>query len=182
MSKIAGNDINNQSVITCYEPKKTTNIKIKMNTTLPTFNGRPESNVEEWIYAANRILDMGEYSDDEKVAIASNYLRDLALQDYLLHEQTFGKDNWKGFAAYMRKKYTPANQAQLIRDKIKNLKQITSVKDYYVEFRKLAIQAHGMNEEERLSWFISGLKRSIQIHVQLKECKTIEEAYDQANL
>ena len=82
----------------------------------------------------------------------------------------------------MRKKYTPPNHNQIIRNRIKNLKQITNVKDYYVDFRKLAIQAHGMNEEERMSWFITGLKPELARHVYLKRCKTIEEAYQEADL
>ena len=39
-----------------------------------------------------------------------------------------------------------------------------------------------MNEEERMSWFIGNLKPELAKFVYLKECKTIEEAYDQANL
>ena len=164
-------------------PRKENNkLKIKMSTTLPEFHGKPDSNIEEWLYAATRILDMANYTDREKVAVASNYLRDIALADYLLHEQMVGKESWDSFKEYMRKKYTPANHNQIIRQKIKNLIQITTVKDYYVEFRKLAIQAHGMNEEERMSWFIGNMKPELAKFVYLKECKTIEEAYDQANL
>ena len=162
--------------------KKSNQLKIKMNTTLPTFHGRPDNNIVEWLYAAKRFLDIGNYTDIEKVAVASNYLRDIAAQDYMLHEQTWGKDTWSSFTEYMRKKYTPANHKQIIRMKIKNLKQLTSVKDYYVDFRKLAIQAHGMNEEERMSWFVENLKPELAQHVYLKECTSIEDAYEQANL
>ena len=54
------------------------NLKIKMNTTLHTFNGRPDSNTDQWLYVSNRILAIINYSDEEKVAIATNYLRELA--------------------------------------------------------------------------------------------------------
>ncbi len=57
-----------------------------------------------------------------------------------------GKENWFQFVDYMRRKYTPANQGQIIREKLKNLKQITSVKEYYVDFRKLILQSTDMND------------------------------------
>ena len=157
-------------------------LKIKMNTTLPTFHGRPDSNIDEWLYALSRVLEAGGYSNQEKLAIATNHLRDIASSDYMLHEQRVVTISWNEFKEYMRKKYTPPNHNQIIRNKIKQLKQITSVKDYYIEFRKLAIQAYSMNEDERMSWFTEGLKPSLAKHVYLKECKTIEEAYEQADL
>ncbi len=82
----------------------------------------------------------------------------------------------------MKKKYIPANHSQVIRSRIKNLKQLTSVKDYYVEFRSLSIQAPEMNTDEKLDHFINNLKPELSKQVHLKECKTIEEAYDAAVL
>jgi hypothetical protein len=64
----------------------------------------------------------------------------------MLHEKMEGKENWFQFVDYMRRKYTPANQGQIIREKLKNLKQITSVKEYYVDFRKLILQSTDMND------------------------------------
>ncbi len=104
------------SVITDKQSRSSN--QIKMNTTLPTFHGRHDSNIGKWLYSANRTLEMAEYTDYEKVAIASNYLRDLAAQDYMLHEKMVGKENWFQFVDYMRKKYTPANQGQIIREKL----------------------------------------------------------------
>ena len=82
----------------------------------------------------------------------------------------------------MKKKYIPANHSQVIRSRIKNLKQLTSVKDYYVEFRSLSIQAPEMNTDEKLDHFINNLKPELSKQVHLKECKTIEAAYDAAVL
>jgi hypothetical protein len=128
-----------------------------MNTTLPTFNGRPESNVNEWLYSCKRILEYRNYDESRRVGLASSYLRDIASQDCILHEQTHGKNwTWSEFESYMRKKYTPANHNQILRNKLQNLKQITSVKDHYIE--KLAIQAANMNDDEKLDLFLKVLK------------------------
>jgi chromosome segregation ATPase len=174
--------LSNSTTESSLASSKNKAIKIKMNTTLQTFSGRPDDNINEWLYQTNRILEVGDYNDYEKVTIASSYLRELASQDYMLQEQATGKQTWKDFSEYMRRKYTPANLSQIIRDRIKNLKQIVGVKDFYVDFRKLSIQAPGMNEEERLSWFINGLKPSIAAYVNLQKPKDIDEAYDTAVL
>ena len=165
------------------EEELSSGLKIKMNTTLPTFNGRPESNVNEWLYAAKRMLEFGKYAEQTKVGIASNYLRELASQDYLLYEQTNGKHNsWEQFETYMRKKYTAPNHNQIIRNRMQNLKQITSVKDFYIDFRKLAIQASNMNDDEKLDIFLKGLKKDIAKHVNMKQVITLDKAYEEADL
>ena len=179
-------DYDNDSVILEEDSSKNKgkNIKVKLNITLPDFHGRPEENISEWLYGVQRSLEMASYNDKEKVALASSALRDLARSDYLAHEQELAiqnkKYNYQEFSEYMKKKYTPANHSEIIRDKIKNLKQLTSVKEFYVDFRKLAIQASGMNEEEKKSHFMNNLKPQIASWVKLKKCTTIEQAYDEA--
>jgi len=170
----AANDSSRSNNVT----DNTTAITIKMNTTLPTFNGQPESNVNEWLYSCKRILEYSNYDESRRVGLASSYLRDIASQDYILHEQTHGKHwTWSEFESYMRKKYTPANHNQIIRNKLQNLKQITSVKDHYIEFRKLAIQASNMNDDEKLDLFLKGLKRDIAKWVNMKKVTSLEKAF-----
>jgi chromosome segregation ATPase len=42
---------------TNYTARNSHQFKIKMDSTLPTFNGSPDSNVSEWLHATKRILD-----------------------------------------------------------------------------------------------------------------------------
>ena len=135
--------------------KKSSKIKLKINTTLPSFSGLPHQNINEFIHGSDRIFECGEYTDTEKVNAASSYLKGVAFSDWLLHEQEYGKQTWKQFCDYMKKKYTPTNHSQVIRSRIRNLKQITSVKDYFIDFRALCIQAQEMNADEKLDYFIS---------------------------
>jgi hypothetical protein len=162
--------------------KRSNKIKLKINTCLQTFSGLPHQNVNEYLHSADRVFDFGQYTDNEKVNVASSYLKGIAFSDWLLHEQENGKQTWKQFTDYMKKKYIPANHSQVIRARIKNLKKMTSVKDYYVEFRSLSIQAPEMNTDEKLDHFINNLKPELSKQVHLKECKTIEAAYDAAVL
>jgi len=82
----------------------------------------------------------------------------------------------------MRKTYTPTNFSQVIRERIKRLTQLTSVKDYYIEFRKLVMQLPSMSNEEKLSLFITGLREDERNYVQLQECKDLVSAYEKADL
>ena len=162
--------------------KKSSNIKLKINTSLPTFAGLPNQNIGEFIHGADRVFEFGEYSDSEKVNAASSYLKGIAFSDWLLHEQENGKQTWKQFCDYMRAKYTPYNHSQVIRSRIRILKQIGSVRDYYVDFRTLCVQAPEMNVDEKLDHFINNLKPEYSKFVKTKECKTLEAAFNAALL
>ena len=161
-------------------PARTQRIKIKMDATLNSFKGRPEENIGDWLYTLKRALDSGDYNSNEKLMIATNHLKDIALQDYMLRERMHGKDTWSGFCEYMKDKYTPANQNILIRERIKALKQTSSVEDYYIDFRKLALQSTSMTDEERMSLFLTNLKPSLSKYCFLQECKTLEQCYNTA--
>ena len=154
--------------------------KIKIDSNLSSFTGRPEENVSDWLYTLKRELDSGNYYSKEKLMIATNYLKDIALQDYMLRERMYGKDTWVGFCEYMTEKYTPANQNILIRERLKILKQTTSVENYYIDFRKLALQSTSMTDEERMSFFLANLKPSLSKYCFLQDCKTLDQCYSTA--
>ena len=146
--------------------------KIKIDSNLSSFTGRPEENVSDWLYTLKRELDSGNYYSKEKLMIA--------LQDYILRERMYGKDTWAGFCEYMTEKYTPANQNILIRERLKILKQTTSVENYYIDFRKLALQSTSMTDEERMSFFLANLKPSLSKYCFLQDCKTLDQCYSTA--
>ena len=160
-------------------------IKIDMRTTLPTFSGRPDANpnIGDWLFQSKKIMDLARYTDSQMVAVGTNHLKDLAAQDYILHEKMYGiHKSWSEFAEFMTKRYTPANHNHIIRGKIKSLVQITSIKDYYNEFRMLALQATDMNEAEKLNAFVNGMKPDIRKYVNMQLPKSLENAYDTADL
>jgi hypothetical protein len=165
-----------------YTARNSHQFKIKMDSTLPTFNGNPDSNVNEWLHSIMRILDACTYPGKEKVLLASNSLKELALQDYLIRERTVGKDTWASFIEYMRLKYTPPNHNQMIRVRMKALHQITSVKDYYMDFRMLSIQTDDMTDATRLGMFLDNLKPELSSYCYLNQVKTLDEAYNIALL
>ena len=168
-----------------YATTNSSAIQIEMRTSLPIFTGRPDANpnISDWIFQSKKIMDLANYTESQMVAIGTNHLKELAQQDYILYEKTNGiHKTWSEFSEFMIKRYTPANQNQLIRTKIKYLYQITSIQDYYNEFRKLVLQATDMNEAEKLNAFINGMKPGIRKYVRMQLPKSMESAYEAANL
>ena len=165
-----------------YTARNSHQFKIKMDSTLPTFNGSPDSNVSEWLHATMRILDACPYPGKEKVLLASNALRGFALQDYLIRERAEGKDTWLSFIKYMRTKYTPPNHNLIIRERMKSLHQVTSVKDYYMDFRMLSVQTDDMTDATKLGMFLDNLKPELSSYCYLNQVKTLDEAYNKALL
>ena len=165
-----------------YTARNSHQFKIKMDSTLPTFNGSPDSNVSEWLHATMRILDACPYPGKEKVLLASNALRSFALQDYLIRERTEGKDTWLSFIKYMRTKYTPPNHNLIIRERMKSLHQVTSVKDYFMDFRMLSVQTDDMTDATVLGMFLDNLKPELSSYCYLNQVKTLDEAYNKALL
>lgn len=151
-----------------------------MNNSLQTFSGQPFENVKEWIYTTNRMLEISPYSDKEKTLVASNYLKDLALQEYMLHEQAKGHMTWDNFKKFMKDRFTPKNQSEIIRNKMSTLKQLGNLKEYYIEYRKLANQLEDMSETDKIKGFVDGLKPSTSAWVRFSQKKSLEEAYEAA--
>ena len=128
------------------------------------------------------ILDACPYPGKEKVLLASNALRGFALQDYLIRERAEGKDTWLSFIKYMRTKYTPPNHNLIIRERMKSLHQVTSVKDYYMDFRMLSVQTDDMTDATKLGMFLDNLKPELSSYCYLNQVKTLDEAYNKALL
>ena len=60
------------------------------------------------------------------------------------------------------------------------LKQQGSLKEYFIEYKKLANQLDDMSETDKVINFIEGLKTSTAAHIRYKQKSTIEEAYEEA--
>jgi len=148
---------------------------------LTTFHGRPCENISDWLYYTNRVLIHTSHNDKEKVLLASSYLRDIAQQDYMLHEQAHANLTWSQFTEYLREKYTPKNHTTVVRRQLKSLRHLASVNEYYVSFRKLVNQLPNMSEEDRMINFIDGLKSKTRHHVRSEKPTNLDEAYDLAS-
>ena len=171
-------DSNIKSKISNNDTKE---LRKKLQSTLTTFHGRTGENKGDWLFYTNRVMEHSSHNDREKILLASSYLRDVAQQDYILYEQTHKNITWDEFTQYLKNKYTPKNNTTIIRKQLKELKHLTSVNDYFVSFRKLVNQLPNMSGEDRMIYFIEGLKFKMRKHVHSEKPKTLDEAFDLAS-
>src|SRR5215212_527670 len=83
---------------------------------------------------------------------------------------------WNDIGRLMMDVFKPVNALMLARNKIRNLKQFTSVEAYNQRFRELCIDITDMEEAEELDKYLAGLKPTIRMELVLKGISTITEA------
>ena len=82
-----------------------------INPTQPTFSGKPEENVDHWIYTTEQNLIMANIQEPDRVSYASTYLRDEALKYYrqlTASTTTTTPLTWNTFTTNMKSQFQPA--------------------------------------------------------------------------
>ena len=127
-----------------------------VNVTLPTYHGRPDENLETWAFTVQTQLEVRGVDDAAKVAVASGFLRDAALQWFYNHQNAAkqkgasatGIRTWSELIQGLRVAFQPADYQNLLRDRLRQLQQRgSSTLDYVTEFRNLNGQI--LNSAER---------------------------------
>ncbi|KAL2944660.1 Eukaryotic translation initiation factor 3 subunit G [Bienertia sinuspersici] len=72
----------------------------------------------------------------------------------------------------LRRQFLPNNTSWVAREKLRNLKHVTTIRDYVKEFMSLLLDIKGMSEEDKLFQFVSGLKPWAQ--VELRRQKVVD--------
>lgn len=147
---------------------------------IQTFSGENQESVVEWLFYTNRIVEMSNFNEHEKTFVVTKHLRGLAKQEYMLYEQSNGRLPWKRFMEFIKERFLPENQADILLSQIKKLKQTNTIKEYYIEFKKLANQLTQMPEEFKTNFFIDGLKPSTAAWVKFSKAISLEDAYKTA--
>src|SRR5690348_7767662 len=72
---------------------------------------------------------------------------------------------WDTLKTEITKIFTPANHGRVIRSKLRELKQTTSVATYNTEFLKLSMQLSDLEESEATLYYLTGIKEEIGNYV-----------------
>ncbi|KAL2925724.1 MAGUK p55 subfamily member 7 [Bienertia sinuspersici] len=75
-------------------------------------------------------------------------------------------ETWEGMKGELRRHFLPNNTSWVAREKLRNLKHVTTIRDYVKEFMSLLLDIKGMSEEDKLFHFVSGLKPWAQIELR----------------
>ena len=103
-----------------------------------------------------------------QLAVASSYLEGSAYVWFLKWSDDNPYGNFDQFLNALRVQFMPMNSEQDVRDRLRRLKQLSSVEKYVDLFRKTLEEAPDMDELEKKSFFIYGLKEKIQLEVRVK--------------
>ena len=142
-----------------------------------TFDGR---HCDTFIYSLEKLFEYhGETNSARRVALAVTFLRGSALRWYKCAEKqdTIRQlQQWDSFIAAMRSHFEASNIETLVRNKLANLKQLTSVAKYNDLFNGLIIEIADLDPRSKLDMYIRGLKPQVQLHLTLKEPTSLELA------
>jgi len=138
------------------------------------FEGKRDSlTVETWLYQVDVYLNLLQVAnpnvvidDGTRVAFATTLLKGNAANWwFMLVQAGQAPGQWENFKIALRSEFVPQDSERRNRDKLRNLRQTTSVSGYLTTFRNLVIGIPGMNEDEKLDRFCSVLKNVVKLEV-----------------
>ena len=138
------------------------------------FEGKRDSlTVETWLYQVDVYLNLLQVAnpnvvidDGTRVAFATTLLKGNAANWwFMLVQAGQAPGQWETFKVALRGEFVPQDSVRRNRDRLRNLRQTTSVAGYLTTFRNLVIGIPGMNEDEKLDRFCSGLKDEVRLEV-----------------
>jgi hypothetical protein len=142
-----------------------------------TFEGR---HCDTFIYSLEKLFAYYNENDNERrVALAVTFLRGSALRWYKCTErQDTARElkSWPTFIAALKAFFEAANTETLVRNKLANLRQLSSVAKYNDLFNSLIIEIVDLDARSKLDMYMRGLKQQVQLHVTLKEPSSLDEA------
>lgn len=150
----------------------------KLDPNTPIYHGRRNENVEKWIAIINNNLRTAGVPEDTKLYAITNYVKEVALSTLLRYQATTDeKDrNIDDFYRLLLQSDNAYARKNDIKKKIFSLKQTGNFDDYMRKFQELALESD-LREEDLITFFIIGLKNRAKFELQVREPKTLSEAY-----
>jgi len=121
----------------------------------------------------------GETNSERRVALAVTFLRGSALRWYKcaeLQDNNRVLQQWPTFVKALKDFFESSNTETLVRNKLANLRQLTSVAKYNDMFNALIIEILDLDSRTKLDMYMRGLKPQVQLHVTLKEPQNLDTA------
>ena len=150
---------------------------------LPIFDGHPDNCVILWLTQINAIFMARNVPIMQRFGFIMSGLSHTALQWYTtIYASAADKStlpfsgDWQIFQLEFRKAFSRPNRLFHLRKKLKNLKQQDDILDYVYKFRNLVIQIEDMAENDKIVYFIEGLKDRIRNKLSMEPPDNMETA------
>jgi hypothetical protein len=135
------------------------------------FDGyRPE--VEQWLFAMEQYLTIADYEEKKWVQFSAMMMTESAAVWWReVWKKNTQPKHWKSFKKQLTQQFKTIDEKRLARDKLANLRQLTSVQEYIKEFRVLKYKIPDLSKEEEFDKFRRGLKMEIQNEMDRRRIK-----------
>lgn len=149
------------------------------------FSGRRDAvAVNTWLYQVEMYLNLLQVTNPQiildentRVSFASTLMKGTAAQWwYMLVQSGQAPVEWHTFLAKVRSEFIPQDSVDRARDKLRSLRQKTTVLAYLNEFRNTVMMIPGISEDEKIDKFVSGLKPEVHLEVRKSRPADFESA------
>ncbi|KAM1902895.1 hypothetical protein ACFX13_040481 [Malus domestica] len=128
-----------------------------------------------WIYKAEQFFTFYNIPENQRVLTASFHLEGEALQWFQWMDCLTSTPDWSAFTKVFCREFGP-NEFEDSAEALFKLRQTGTLRDYVVEFRRLANRTTGIGPILLKSCFFGGLKRELKFDVKLLKLATVHEA------
>lgn len=144
------------------------------------FTGAVNRSAETWLFEMNKYLLLCQVKDEEqRVAIASSYLKDSALTWWRSrNNQLNPPSDWLSFTAALKHRFQPLEASLTARTRLYTLKQGThdSLVDHNAKFENLTQLIDDMSEADQIYIYLRSIRLAIAKEIDTKVFKSLNEA------
>lgn len=156
----------------------------KLVTKVREFSGKPQEDVDTWIFQMENAFDMARCDESEKTAHAIGNLQGLALmaiRSFIKHRREQHKTvNWDSICVELRLLYRPTNYYRNLILRWQELKQTGSLQEYINKFQHYDCLLAETDKETKVVQFIKNLKPELRDKVFCQAPLDINQAYHMA--
>ena len=93
-------------------------------------------------------------------------IKPINIQIQLIRTNT-APTSWVSFQDALLKMFKPVNSVKSARDKLHNLRQVSSVLKYNYEFTQLLLEINDMGAADQLDYYVRGLKQQARLQIPI---------------
>ncbi|XP_075673788.1 uncharacterized protein LOC142643132 [Castanea sativa] len=149
-----------------------------INLEFPRFRGE---NPSGWVYKANQFFQLYGTPQNQKILLASYHMEDEALIRFQDVEEVGLFTSWEAFVRSLHVRFGTTTYDDPM-ETLTRLRQVNSVVQYKGQFEALSNRINELSKKHKLSYFLSGLKEEIRLHVKMFNPQNLSTAFGLARI
>ena len=134
------------------------------------YSGRP-GKADQWAFEMEQYFAATGIQDPQRVPFAAAMLTDNAAIWWrsACQDTSHTISSWSVFKAELILNFKHYDNQKAARNRLRTLRQRTSVAQYYADFMQATLEIPGITEDEKMDRFLDGLKPTLQREITLRE-------------